>query len=105
MIAALLLGLAAAGVVFVIRAVVMDRWPLLMLSKPLSCDLCMSWWSALAFSLVDWHSVQHLFAGVALSVGIIKAVGRLSEVGALPIDLPATLPESTDLGDTHPVKE
>lgn len=40
-------GIAASGATAIIRAVVPQTW---LLHKPLSCDLCMSWWSSLALT-------------------------------------------------------
>jgi hypothetical protein len=79
----LLIGLGAAGLTAVIRAVSPTLW---LLYKPLACDLCMSWWaSLLLFGL--WHAKEpqplHLallaiLASVGVSLATIRATNRLS---------------------------
>lgn len=83
---ALLFGLAAAGATFTARAVMQEFFPLWLLYKPLSCDLCMNWWASVVAVIVAWeHVPQSPAAGVVLlgatGVGVIatKAAGRLSD--------------------------
>ena len=86
LVAAVLVGLAASGLTAVIRAVVQEARPLWLLEKPLSCDLCMSWWSSLVFVIVlllareisALQSVVALFGGVGISLLSVKAANRLS---------------------------
>jgi hypothetical protein len=81
------LGLAAAGAVAVVRAVVMDRWPMWMLEKPLSCDLCMSWWASVAvvlFALVAGRldlldAPLAALGSTAVSLATVRGSNRLSE--------------------------
>ena len=85
---AILFGLFAAGLAMVVRAVVPTLW---LLKKPLSCDLCMSWWG----SLVSWvlgtcnercqtggwiQAPLFIGAAVAVSVLTLKAANRLTDV-------------------------
>ncbi len=79
----LILGLFAAGMTAIIRALVPMLW---LLHKPLSCDLCMSWWGSLGGAVL-WQVVEpqplHLFvlsvpAAVAVSLVLIKTANRLS---------------------------
>lgn len=80
---ALVLGLAAAGLTAVVRAVVPTLW---LLHKPLSCDLCMSWWTTLTLgALHAWHYAQEpapavlaIFAAIAVALTATKAANRLS---------------------------
>lgn len=81
------LGISAAGATAVVRAVVMDRWPALLLTKPLACDLCMSWWSSVAlviFALItDRLAVLDaplaVLASTAVSLAFVRGSNRLSE--------------------------
>lgn len=80
----LIAGIAAAGAVNVVRAVVPTLW---LLVKPFSCDLCMSWWSSLALAsavalaspltVLDWGLAT--LGGTSLSLILVKLVGVLSE--------------------------
>jgi hypothetical protein len=79
----LLMGLAAAGLVAIARALAPTLW---LIHKPLSCDLCMSWWSSLIVYGM-WHAKEpqpiHLAllaipASVAVSLVVTKAAIRLS---------------------------
>ena len=80
---AVLVGLAASGVTFIVRALVPQMW---LLHKPLACDLCMSWWSALA--VTGWsiwcgdvglsQSVVAVLGGVGVSVLAVKTANRLA---------------------------
>lgn len=80
-------GLAAAGVTFVVRAVVDELRPALLLHKPLSCDLCMNWWSSVAlgawrvidFSLPLGECAQLVLASTAVGVLATKAANRLAD--------------------------
>jgi hypothetical protein len=87
--AAILVGLFAAGTAQIVRALVPTLW---LLVKPLSCDLCMSWWGSLlgvglgsfskccqtANGLPDLCII--VGAAVAVSVVTLKTVGKLTEV-------------------------
>ena len=79
----LLIGLGAAGLTAVIRALAPTLW---LLHKPLACDLCMSWWSTLLLYGL-WHAKEpqpvHLamlaiLASVGVSLAVIRATNRLS---------------------------
>ena len=77
------LGLAAAGATFVVRAVVDELRPTLLLRKPFSCDLCMNWWSSLALTLIDpaasfGECAQLVLASTAVGVIATKAANRLA---------------------------
>jgi hypothetical protein len=85
---ALLVGLAAAGATATVRAVVADRWPLWLLEKPLSCDLCMSWWCSLALTvlLLGAGELEGLaqavavdLAAVGVSLACVRGSNRLTE--------------------------
>ena len=77
-------GLVASGITAVCRAIAPVE---LLLLKPLSCDLCMSWWSSLAtvvflavfggeVGLVQ--SVVAVFGGVGVSLLAVKTANRLA---------------------------
>lgn len=80
-------GLAAAGLTAAIRVGVQDHigeaW---LLRKPLSCDLCMSFWGSVAavggFALSESVSLISAMLAVFGSVGVslvaVKAASRLS---------------------------
>lgn len=83
---ALLFGLAAAGITATVRAVVQEARPLWLLEKPLSCDLCMSWWSSLSI-VVAWAAHESIafipaalavFGSIAVALLVTKAATRLS---------------------------
>lgn len=82
----LVVGLFAAGLTATIRTVVGDRWPEMLLLKPLSCDLCMSFWGSfagtvLASTAIDSRGVSaplQLFGGVSVALLATKAAARLS---------------------------
>ncbi len=80
----LVIGLASAGAVAVIRAVVQELRPLWLLYKPLSCDLCMAWWTSLGAipfvseSIRVFDAALVVFGGVGVSLLAIKAANRLS---------------------------
>jgi len=83
----LLLGIAAAGAVAVVRAAVQEVRPLWLLEKPLSCDLCMGWWSSVAlvlFALVAGR-LEVLdaplagLASTAVSLALVRGSNRLTE--------------------------
>ena len=84
---AILVGLAASGLTAVIRAVVQEVRPLWLLHKPLSCDLCMSWWSSLAITvpstlageLTVHQSVVTVLGGVGVSLVSVKVANRMSD--------------------------
>lgn len=70
-------GMIAAGAALIIRAVVPQPW---LLNKPLSCDLCMSFWSSVVFGmLIGTNSIPAVVGGVAVSVLVLKAVNRLGD--------------------------
>jgi hypothetical protein len=80
---AVFFGLAASGITAIIRAVAPVPW---LLVKPLSCDLCMSWWSSLAVVLF-WSLTEPVSpvaallaipASVAVALLSTKAANRLS---------------------------
>jgi len=84
---AFLVGLAAAGLAQVARALA----PLSILTrKPVSCDLCMSWWGALLATAVTrpwpltWREVALagvvVLAGVAVSLLVLKTTTKLRDV-------------------------
>ena len=87
--AALLVGLFAAGTAMIARALAPTLW---LLVKPLSCDLCMSWWGSLlgaglgslsnlcqtANGLPDL--VVIVGAAVAVSVVTLKTASKLTDV-------------------------
>ncbi len=96
------MGLAAAGIVMIIRAVVPTMW---LLHKPFSCDLCMSWWSSVALSMWAFFGeygsllgVTTLLGSVAVSVLALKGSNRLAQEGS-------TLPFLDEKGDTAAPKE
>lgn len=76
-------GLGASGVTAIIRAVVPQTW---LLHKPLSCDLCMSWWSSLALTatlatvepMSIAQSVVVVTGGVGAALLLTKTANRLS---------------------------
>jgi hypothetical protein len=78
------IGLASAGAVAVIRAVVQELRPLWLLYKPLSCDLCMAWWCSVgavpfvAESIRLFDAALVVFGGVGVSLLAVKAANRLS---------------------------
>lgn len=80
---AVTVGLAASGTTAIIRAIAPQSW---LLVKPLSCDLCMSWWSSLAItgtlSLAEpvgvAQSVAVVTAGVGVALISTKTANRLS---------------------------
>ncbi len=93
-VAILIAGLCAAGATAVIRAVVPQLW---LLFKPFSCDLCMSWWTALgttAILAVDSDDLRGVSAaltvlgGVAVALLVTKAANRLSIDEGHVADLP-----------------
>lgn len=80
---AMLFGLCAAGATFVVRAVVDELRPTLLLVKPFSCDLCMNWWASLALVAIDhaWPigDCAHLvLSSTAIGVVTTKAANRLA---------------------------
>ena len=83
----LVLGLAAAGAVAVVRAVVQEVRPMWLLLKPLSCDLCMSWWASVAvvlFALIIEAlalpvAPLAVLASTAVSLACVRGSNRLSE--------------------------
>jgi hypothetical protein len=76
-------GLAASGVTAIARALAPVTW---LLVKPLSCDLCMSWWSSLAITgtlllsepISLAQSVAVVTGGVGVALVTTKAANRLS---------------------------
>ena len=83
----LVLGLAAAGAVAVARAVVQEVRPMWLLAKPLSCDLCMSWWASVAVVLfvliIEALALPvaplAVLASTAVSLACVRGSNRLSE--------------------------
>lgn len=95
------MGLASAGVAFVARAVAPTS---LLLRKPLSCDLCMSWWPSVAQAM--WaisegcgnvSTSQGLFGATAVSVAVLKLTQSVPAGGLLPF--------LQEAGETAPAKE
>ena len=86
LLATIVCGLAAAGLTATIRAVLHDHKPERLLEKPFSCDLCMSFWSSLGFSItlaftgdIPLHLVPlATFGGVGVALILVKAASRLS---------------------------
>lgn len=86
MISALTIGLAAAGSTFVVRAIVDEFRPELLLVKPFSCDLCMNWWGSLGLTLMSAIDsglgaaacVESVLAGTAVGVLATKTANRLA---------------------------
>lgn len=82
----LIFGLAASGLTAVVRAVVDHARPLWLLEKPLSCDLCMSWWASLALvlawslheSLAPIPAMLAVLGSVGVGLVVTKAATRLS---------------------------
>lgn len=87
--ASLLLGYAAAGLASIVRALVPTLW---LLHKPLSCDLCMSWWCSLALSMPLSMTYPMalptvaivLLAAVATSIMVLKFNSWLSDIRLPP---------------------
>jgi len=81
------LGVSAAGSVAIVRAILMDHWPALLLEKPWSCSLCLSWWSSVAlviFALVSGRlavldAPLAVLASTAVSLAFVRGSNRLSE--------------------------
>lgn len=90
------IGLAAAGAAQVIRA--LAPVPLLM-RKPLSCDLCMSWWGSFIGACVLKHDLLvrgtfwshdgvvatftffgYAFAALMVSIIVLKGAQRLAVI-------------------------
>lgn len=83
----LVCGLSSAGITAVARTVAQDYGkPEWLLAKPLSCDLCMSWWGSVVSiglsSLSESVSPSAAMLAVLGSVGVglvtVKAASRLS---------------------------
>lgn len=98
----IVMGLSAAAIALIIRALVPTMW---LLHKPFSCDLCMSWWSSVALSMWAFFgeygslsSVSTLLGSVTVSVLALKGSNRLAQEGS-------TLPFLEEKGDTAPQKE
>lgn len=70
---ALLFGLAASGLTAIIRVTIGDRKPEWLLHKPLSCDLCMSFWTTVAV-VIGW-TIQHPAPGIEGAIGALAGVG------------------------------
>lgn len=86
MMLAILIGLSASGITAIARTVAQDHgkaeW---LLEKPLSCDLCMSFWGSF-LSVAVWSAHQPLgfaeaavtmFGGVGSALVLTKAANRL----------------------------
>ena len=83
----LVCGLSSAGITAIARTVAQDYGkPEWLLAKPLSCDLCMSWWGSVASmglaALSESVSPSAAMLAVLGSVGVglvtVKAASRLS---------------------------
>lgn len=74
---AVLVGLAAAGIALVVRAVTPLSWQIV---KPIACDLCMSWWGSLAVALIILYPQRRfanfivVFAAIPVSVVTLKLI-------------------------------
>lgn len=87
LILSLLLGLAAAGLVAAVRAVVQDIRPQWLLVRPLACDLCCSWWSSVALVgyclfaglLEPTVAPLALLASTGVSLATVRGSNRLAE--------------------------
>lgn len=80
-------GLVAAGLTATARTLAQDYGrPEWLLAKPLSCDLCMSFWGSVAavggFAMSESVSLipamLAVFGAVGVSLVAVKAAGRLS---------------------------
>ena len=75
----LYLGLAAAGLTATVRALLDSTSPALLLTKPFSCDLCMSFWCSLALAAVAPGSMPYGTApGVALTAFGTTVLGAVA---------------------------
>lgn len=70
---ALLIALAASGLTAIFRVTIGDRKPEWLLHKPLSCDLCMSFWAASVVT-IGW-ATQHPVSAVEGAIGALAGVG------------------------------
>lgn len=82
----LIVGIAAAGLTNIVRAIVPQHW---LLVKPWSCDLCMSFhssWVMLLVAMLDTRAPLPtigeagllITASTAIALVITKIIGRLS---------------------------
>jgi hypothetical protein len=83
---ALLCGLTASGFTFTVRAVVQEVRPMWLLVKPLSCDLCMSWWASILAVLAFSEQIPTapafavtVLAATSIGVLLTKTAGRLAD--------------------------
>ena len=75
-----IVGLFAAGVTATLRVIAQDYKPELMLEKPISCDLCMSFWGSMTgFVLL-----------VAIDSGTRGVAAPLVTLGGVAVALVAT---------------
>jgi hypothetical protein len=79
LILALFLGMCAVGTTHAARALAPQAW---LLHKPLSCDLCMSWWSS-------WLGVVLLGAGGTIGTG--GAIGTIGMIRMIATTLAVVL--------------
>lgn len=76
-------GLVAFTLTGIVRALPLGRW---LGKKPISCDVCMSFWAALftwgvGFAVGEeklaWQAGLHVLAGAGLSIFFLKLSARL----------------------------
>jgi len=70
---ALLFGLAASGLTAIFRVTIGDRKPEWLLHKPLSCDLCMSFWTTAAVA-AGW-TLEHPTTVIEGAIGALAGIG------------------------------
>jgi hypothetical protein len=91
-----LVGLFAAGLASVIRALPYFRDLVFRGVKPWACDLCMSWWGSLAGALLlglhverGWATAAVVaVAGVAVSLAALRATSQPVRDFVLPPEEP-----------------
>jgi hypothetical protein len=80
-------GLSAAGITAIARTLAQDYGkPEWLLAKPLSCDLCMSWWGSVASmglvvlseSVSPPVAMLAVLGSVGVSLVVVKTASRLS---------------------------
>ena len=95
-VAVLVVGLAAAGLASVVRALPYFRDLVFRGVKPWACDLCMSWWGSLAGGAAldlpaahGWPAAGVLvLAGVAVSLAVLHHITRPTQEFVLPPEEP-----------------
>jgi hypothetical protein len=92
----LVIALVASGLVHVVRALAPDAWKI---RKPISCNLCMSFWTSLFVSFLFWamagwvtiipaifNACVYVLAATSICVMLLKVWEFLDRSGALPPD-------------------